>query len=86
MTTPADLAADAARRARKTARRQGIMLGQYVEPADTPSTHLIRLQREAALAQAEVDQADQEQAAAEEQQQDEKAAAPKRRRSSKAAS
>lgn len=57
MTTPADLAADAARRARKTARRQGIMLDAYVEPAATPSAHLIKLQHEAAQAQLEHDAA-----------------------------
>lgn len=55
MTTPADLAADAARRARKTAVRKGIMLDRYVEPAPTLPEHVIRLQAEVAAAQLDED-------------------------------
>jgi len=47
VTTPADLAANDARIARRNARLQGIREGKAVDPVPTPSAHLHRLRREA---------------------------------------
>lgn len=51
MTTPADLAANAARVARRNARRAGILEGgTAVAPEPTPPEHVFRIQREAEIA------------------------------------
>lgn len=42
MTTPADLAADAARRARRAARRESILTDTHVAPARTPGVDHFR--------------------------------------------
>lgn len=50
MTTPADLAANEARIARRKARLEGIRAGAAVDPAPTTPAHVHRLRHDAAAA------------------------------------